>query len=140
MYKILPKICKLVYRCSSCPEMIPCVFIILRNFRPAWPLYHRRMRKPWWGTSLNTRSRTTGTTINQFACFWGNFIHYNLHRQIRYDFLRGLAKPFFRNMVLNWSYTSSKWPWSIGKFEHSTRGWWGRVFFCLTLVWRCFLL
>ena len=28
----------------------------------------------------------------------------------------------FRNLVMNSSYTSSKWPWSLGTFEHSTRG------------------
>ena len=44
-------------------------------------------------------------------------------------YLRKLVEEqsFFltRNLVLNSSYTSSKSPWSLGKFERSTRGQWG---------------
>ena len=45
------------------------------------------------------------------------------------------------NWVLNSSYTSSKWPWSLGKFEHSTRWRWGSFFSfpsLLRFIWRCF--
>ena len=48
---------------------------------------------------------------------------------MRQDFYCALASPFFPGI---WSWIQailiSKYPGSLGKFEHSNRGWWGRSF------------
>ena len=114
---------------SNCPVVRNRVFsevphrLLRMSIRPG------NLGEPGRGQKITQRRNTAEQKLGtEHTCFWDNFIHKNVYRQIRQDFYSVVAKLFFRNLVLNLSYISSKWTWALGKFEQNTRRRWGRSF------------